>query len=116
MREDKIRLKDILVLKNCHEVYFIKTDDIYFIEKENKKTVVHTTNGIYATAEPLNALGQKLNHNFFRCHKSFIINIRKIERVFPIADRIYQVTFNNYQRHVTMGRQKLEELYSLIVE
>lgn len=109
-------VKDCLVLKNNHEAYFINPADIYFIEKENKKTIVHTTNGKYTTAEPLNAIGEKLDRNFFRCHKSFIVNIKKIEKIFPIADRIYQVSFINYQNHVTMGRPKLEELYSLIVK
>jgi DNA-binding LytR/AlgR family response regulator len=114
-KNDK-RNQDILILKNNHETNFINPDDIYFIEKENKKTIVHTANGKYTTSEPLNVIGQKLNQNFFRCHKSFIVNIKKIEKIFPIADRIYHVTFNNYQNHVTMGRQKLEELYRLIAK
>lgn len=106
--------QDILILKNNHDTYFINPEDIYFFEKENKKTIVHTTNGKYSTSESLNAIGEKLDQNFFRCHKSFIINIKNIEKIFPIADRIYQVTFKNYQYHVTMGRQKLQELYKLI--
>ena len=108
--------QDILIIKSNHDTYFINPDDIYFIEKENKKTIVHTTNGRYSTTEPLNSIGERMEQNFFRCHKSFIINIKKIEKIFPIADRIYQVTFNNYRNHVTMGRQKLDELYTLIVK
>lgn len=42
-----------ITIKNDHELYFINPGDIYFIEKEIRKTVLHTVNGRYLTSESL---------------------------------------------------------------
>jgi len=107
--------KHLLVVKNAHEIYIINPADIFFIEKESRKCKIHTTTGIYLTTELLSSLESKLTASFFRCHKSFIINTHKIEKVTPIAERIYSVTFYGSDLNVTMGRQKMEQLYSKLV-
>lgn len=109
-------LDDILVIKNQSETYFIRSDSIIFIEKEVRKTIIHTENTSYLTLEPLHVLEKKLNSNFFRCHKGFIVNIKKIEKIMPIADRIYQIFFYNYPLKATMGRKKLEDLYKIMTQ
>jgi len=103
-------------VKNNHELYFINPSEIIFVEKELNKTLIHSINHKYFTAEPLHSVENKLGHNFFRCHKSFIINIQKIEKISPIADRLYEVTFYNYPDKVTMRRPKFEELCDIITE
>lgn len=109
-----VKLDDILVIKNKSETYLIRLDTIFYIEKEIRKTIIHTENGKYTTSDSLSSLEKRLCSNFFRCHKSFIINIRKIEKIIPIAERVYQVNFYNYPFAANMGRQKFEELYQII--
>lgn len=102
-----------LTVKNGHEIFVINFEDIFFIEKEFRKSVIHTCNSVYTTTETLGNLEIKLPTFFFRCHKSFIINTKKIESISPIAERIYKITFYGYPLTVTMGRQKMEELCSV---
>lgn len=106
--------QDRILIKNNHEIYFVNPAEIFFVEKELKKTVIHSVNGKYFTTEPLYELEKKLGQNFFRCHRGFIINTDRIERIVPIADRLYEVSFYNYPHRVTMRRQKLEELCSIM--
>lgn len=113
IKSDKLT-EDILVINNKSETYLIRTDKIIFIEKEIRKTIIHTETGKYLTLEILNVLERKLDNNFFRCQKGFIVNIKKIEKIVTIADRIYNIHFFNYPHHATMGRKKLEELYEII--
>lgn len=103
-----------LVIKNGHEIFFINHQDILFIEKELRKSIIHTENMRYSTNEPLNILEKKIGTDFFRCHKSFIINLNKIQKIAPIAERIYKVYFFNYSCQVTMTREKLEQLYKMV--
>ena len=69
---------------------------------------------IYPTTDSLLGLEDKLGNSFFRCHKSFIINIDKIEKIAPISDRVYEISFDNHPQKVSMRRKKFEELISIM--
>lgn len=105
---------DIICVQKKHELYFIHRDEIIYIEKELRKSVVHTAARKYETSESLGSLEAKLPHYFFRCHKSFIVNINKIEKINPIADRTYAVSFYDSSEQVYMGRKSFEMLCRLI--
>lgn len=99
-----------LTVKSGHGMIIINPDSIFFVEKAGKKCVIHTDSGRYETSEHLSHLERRLDPaRFFRCHKSYLININHVEKVFPYADRAYEVTFRNYPGRVTMRREKFEE-------
>ncbi|MEW6448326.1 MAG: LytTR family DNA-binding domain-containing protein [Bacillota bacterium] len=122
-----------LVLKYGHGRLVIETKEIIFIEKQDKKCVIHTGSGLYETAETLSEIEKKLDPAWFlRCHKSFIINVRQVEKVIPLrvpvreikrepprkSDGIYEVSFRNYtpknNAKVTMRRDKYKEFCRLL--
>ncbi|MDQ0287551.1 DNA-binding LytR/AlgR family response regulator [Desulfofundulus luciae] len=104
-----------LTIKSGHGIIVIDTDSIFFVEKVGKKCVIHTDSGLYETSEGLSLLEGRLDPaRFFRCHKSFIINIDRVEKVLPYADRAYEVTFRNYPARVTMRREKFEAFCLMI--
>ena len=104
-----------MTFKYCHGIVVIDPSSIYFIEKSGNKCVVHTTRDQYDIVESLTALEKRLNPSaFFRCHKSFIINIRLIDKIVPYADRAYEVHYYNYPHKVTMRRDKFEQLCTLL--
>lgn len=106
--------EDIICVHNKHELYFIHRDEILYIEKELRKSVIHTANRQYETRESLGSLESKLPRYFFRCHKSFVVNMNKIEKIYPIADRTYAVLFYECKEQVYMGRKSFEILCDLI--
>ena len=57
---------------------FVRTEDILYIEKNGKKSIVVTNNLIYTTNKSLNTLLTELPQNFLRCHKSYILNSDKV--------------------------------------
>ena len=57
---------------------FVRTDNILYIEKEGKKSIVITNDNKYTTNKGLNTLIAELPSNFIRCHKSYILNKEKI--------------------------------------
>lgn len=107
-------VSDHITVRNRYETYFIQLNSIIYVEKEQRKAVFHTENGLYLTAEGLSAIGQRLDARFFRCHKGFIVNTTKINKVTPIADRLYEISFHNYSGRAPMGRKKFEELCNLM--
>lgn len=103
-----------IAVKSNHELRFINLCDIFYIEKVKRHSVLHTVQGTLKCSENLNSLISRLDNRFFRCHRSFIVNVDKIDRIAPIADRIYEISFCNYPSQITMGREKYEYLCNII--
>ncbi|MEA4925518.1 MAG: LytTR family DNA-binding domain-containing protein [Syntrophomonadaceae bacterium] len=74
--------KQTLVLKSGLKVYQLNMEDIIFLEKFGHLLVVHTLNGQISGTDSLENIKNKLDNNkFFRCHKSFIVNISHIQEI-----------------------------------
>lgn len=78
-----IRLKDEFTTNNSLFLHlnkwnFVRTDDILYIEKSGKKSLVVTREFTYPTTKNLNILLEELPRNFARCHKSYILNKNKV--------------------------------------
>ena len=59
----------------------IKEDSIKFIKKEGMKVIFHTDSRNYETYSSFNKIANMLPYNFVRCHKSYIVNIAKIDNI-----------------------------------
>lgn len=104
-----------MLFKNGHGLVLVDPEHVIFIEKQGKRCLIHTTHGRYSVSEPLCALEQRLPFPpFFRCHRSFIINTDKVERIRPYADRAYEVTFHRYTAKASMRRHKVDEFCRLL--
>jgi len=103
-----------IAIKNNHEILFVNLSDIFYIEKVKRYSILHAAQGKLQCSENLSSLSDRLDSSFFRCHRSFIINVNKIDRIVPIADRIYAISFYDYPSRVTMGREKYEYLCKII--
>ncbi|MEW6173525.1 MAG: LytTR family DNA-binding domain-containing protein [Bacillota bacterium] len=106
---------DKLILKNGHNIVSIDAETIFFVEGAGKKCIFHTVCGRYEISERLSAIEKKLDPDrFFRCHKSYIINVERIEKVAPYADRAYEVSFHGYPHKAAMRREKFKEFCRMI--
>ena len=77
------RLKDEFTNNNALFLHlnkweFVRADDILYIEKDGKKSIIITNDITYTTNKGLNSLLTELPPNFIRCHKSYILNKEKI--------------------------------------
>ena len=94
-----------------NERVFIKLDEIFYIEKSGRHTLISCTNGKYKTRQTLQELEKYLGKMFFRSHKSFIINTDRIEKIvsFPNSS-YYEVKFNNCEDKALLSRDRMSEL------
>ncbi|MBR4239130.1 MAG: response regulator transcription factor [Prevotella sp.] len=107
---------DALFLKTEHRVVRIKMSDIKYVEGMSEYLKIHFDN-----QKPLivllsmKKLEERLPQHFMRIHRSYIINLRKIQEVnknrvimdadtyLPIGD-IYRDAFNNYINSKFLGK------------
>lgn len=114
MVKKMVKAESRIAIRRNHEICFINLADIFYIEKVKRYSIFHTVQGILQCSENLSSLISRLDSRFFRCHRSFIVNVDKIDRIAPIADRIYEISFYDYHSKVTMGRDKYEYLCKIV--
>jgi len=80
----KLNIEEIqtLSIKSGGNVYHLILGEIIYFEKFGHLLVVHTCTGRIESSESLDKIEQKLDKmKFFRCHKSYIVNLSYISRI-----------------------------------
>ncbi|NOQ26663.1 MAG: response regulator [Bacteroidales bacterium] len=76
----EIQEKDYIILKSDKKNYKIKFDEILFVESLDNYIKVHTKDLSIICYERLSGIEDELpNNNFIRIHRSYIINLSKID-------------------------------------
>ena len=100
-----------LMLRSRDGVVFVDTEDILLVQRENRQTVLYTADGAYPTADSLGDMEEKLDPEvFFRCHKSYIINLTAIESITPYGRWTYVVRLKGTKQDALITHEKYEEL------
>lgn len=104
-----------LMLKHREGVAFVNMDDILLVQRENRATVLYTVNdGRYVTSDSLSEVEARLDGRlFFRCHKSYIINLNHIDSVTPYGRWTYIVRLRGTKHDALITHEKYEELEKL---
>jgi len=115
--EDNITKKTRLFLRSEGDILAINVQDIIFIEKNpEKRTIIHTSNGVYGVNKNIAEIQQQLSNfpNFVRSHKSYLINMDKVERITPWGDSSYQVWFFNYKKDAMISRKNISRVKEIL--
>ncbi|MBQ9265385.1 MAG: response regulator transcription factor [Clostridia bacterium] len=101
-----------LMLKHKDGVTFINLEDILLVQREDRATVIYTVNdGRYVLSESLSETEERLDLEiFFRCHKSYIINLRRIRNITPYGRWTYVVQLDGTTHDALITHEKYEEL------
>ncbi|MCR4435980.1 MAG: LytTR family DNA-binding domain-containing protein [Clostridiales bacterium] len=74
--------RETIEIKSGPYVYYIAVNDIYYIEHNGLKTIIHSKNRTLETYDSLKTIADKLPEGKFKqCHRSFYINTDYIDRV-----------------------------------
>ena len=100
---------DKLIIKVKNEILFIDYQEVFFVEKQGKRILIHSMSGVYETNGTLQELEDLLPPQFLKVHKSFIVNLNHINRIIDI-NRSYQIHFEGYEQAAFMSRKQYEQL------
>ena len=64
-----------ILLTNRAIVSRVRIKDIVYCEVFNHQTIIHTMTGQYNYSGTLDSLEQELDDHFFRCHRSYLVNL-----------------------------------------
>lgn len=101
-----------LMLRHREGISFVSVADILLVQREDRATVIYTRGGgRYMTAESLGDTEAKLDPAvFFRCHKSYIINLNAISAITPYGRWTYIVKLDGTDKDALITHEKYEEL------
>lgn len=103
-----------LVIKNKEGISFISMSDIILVQREDRSTVIYTAEERYVTSDNLSDIEAKLDSSqFFRCHKSYIINISMVYKIYPYGRWTYIVKLKNTDKDALLTHDKFDELQNI---
>ncbi|MGI5885345.1 MAG: LytR/AlgR family response regulator transcription factor [Candidatus Spyradocola sp.] len=106
--------RDRLLLRSRDGVVFLDMEDILLVQRENRQTVLYTADGSYSTSDSLAEVEERLDPElFFRCHKSYIINLSCIDSITPYGRWTYVVQLHGTSQDALITHEKYEELEKL---
>lgn len=113
--QNKRAIDGRLMLHHREGVSFIDLRDILLVQREERATVLYTIGeGRYVSSDSLGDMEQRLNNDaFFRCHKSYIINLNQIKDITPYGRWTYVVRLHGTKHDALITHEKYEELERL---
>ena len=73
--------KNWIAIKENKRLYKLEMSDIHFIQAYGDYVKVITAEKNYVTKEKLSSFHSKLNERFMQCHRSYIVNIDRLEYI-----------------------------------
>ncbi|MED3573729.1 LytR/AlgR family response regulator transcription factor [Cytobacillus praedii] len=99
-----------LVIKSNNTFLYLSVDDILYAEKEGRKTILHTKNSYFETSESLQELEGKLPNQFYKTHRSFLVNLKKITKIVSSGET-YLAYFNGTEKIAYISKLKINEVH-----
>ncbi|HLM61839.1 MAG TPA: LytTR family DNA-binding domain-containing protein [Pyrinomonadaceae bacterium] len=102
-----------LLLKSSGRIYFVKTDEIDWIESAGNYAKLHVGQETHLLRETMSGLEESLNpENFLRIHRSCIVNIDRVKELHPLFSGDYVVIMRD-NRELTLSRNYRDRLLKL---
>ena len=101
-----------IMIHHKEGVNFVNQADVLLVQRENRSTVIYATQGRrFETSEALGDVEARLDPKiFFRCHKSYIINLGAMDSITPYGRWTYVVHLTGTDQDALITHEKYEEL------
>ena len=102
------------VWKN-NRILLLNPEDIIYCTMEDGKTVIVTEDERYITDGKLIYLEEILKQDgFFRCHRSFLVNLNTINEVIPWFNNTYIIKMKGIDDEIPISRRYMKEFKKLL--
>ncbi|MRT13333.1 response regulator [Enterobacteriaceae bacterium RIT711] len=109
--------REALTINLVKDERIIVTDinDIYYAEAHEKMTFVYTRREAYVMSMNITEFCHRLpESHFFRCHRSYCVNLSKIREIEPWFNNTYILRLRDLDFQVPVSRSKVKEFRALM--
>lgn len=90
-------------------------NDIYYVEAHEKLTFVYTRREAYVMSMSISEFCARLpEQHFFRCHRSYCVNLSKIREIEPWFNNTYLLKLRDLPFQVPVSRSKVKRFRELM--
>ncbi|NGZ74015.1 LytR/AlgR family response regulator transcription factor [Saccharibacillus alkalitolerans] len=97
------------------KIIVVDADDIYYASAQEKTTLVYTRKEEYVMHMSISDFQANLPQDkFFRCHRSYTVNLSKIREIVPWFNNTYLLRLRDMNAEVPVSRSKSKEFRQLM--
>ena len=97
------------------KIRVVDLDDIYYCVARERVTYVFTKDEEYSVNVSITEFYNSLpKDRFFRCHRSYVVNITKIMEIIPWFNSTYNLRFQHIDYEVPVSRNNIKEFKQLM--
>lgn len=109
------RESETVNLVRDEKIYVTSIHDIYYAEAHEKMTFVYTRRESWVMPMNITEFCSKLPAaHFFRCHRSYCVNLNKIREIEPWFNNTYILRLKDLDFQVPVSRSKVKEFRQLM--
>ncbi|EHQ89675.1 LytR/AlgR family response regulator transcription factor [Desulfosporosinus youngiae] len=95
-------------------IVIIPIAEVHYFSAQGKSTIVYTSRKSLPTDNTLSAIEDKFGaRNFFRCHKSYIVNLDYVDRIIPMFNQNYIIKLRDRSEEIPVSRHYSKELKAI---
>lgn len=101
-----------ITVKSEDKTLFINPEDVDYIEGAEGKVNIHFNGESFKADYTLNELEEKLKvYGFYRCHRSYIINLQKVTEMITWSKNSYSIKIDGLENtFIPLSRNKVKEI------
>ncbi|WP_040209032.1 LytR/AlgR family response regulator transcription factor [Neobacillus jeddahensis] len=96
-------------LKKNDKIIVTEVNDIYYAAASEKLTLIYTQQEEYSMAMSISEFHSHLPEDlFFRCHRSYTVNLTKIREIVPWFNQTYMLRLKDLSIEIPVSRSKVK--------
>jgi two-component system LytT family response regulator len=115
VEEERNPVSNKVNLWKNEKIIVVNEDDIYYASAQEKSTTVMTKVEEYSMVLSISEFHTRLPQDrFFRCHRSYIVNLSKIKEIIPWFNNTYLLRLHDLDFEVPVSRSKVKEFRQIM--
>lgn len=105
----------IIAVEEEGRILLLQYADVIMFTPQGHGALIHTKDKVYRTRQSMQYWEERLEEfNFFRCHKSYLVNFNRIEKLLPMFNNTYLLKLADYPKEIPVSRSKAKELSQIL--
>lgn len=109
-----LKYDKVIAWKN-EKIFLLNINEILYLTAVSGKVIINTENEVYNAKGTLNSWEERLRDlGFFRCHKGYLVNIKRIAVISPMFNKTFSIKLENCKTDIFMSRRYAAKLKDIL--